>query len=76
MSVEAPHDSTVRQKTQLIFVVILVSMTIILPIWYVTEVGIDFDDELVKTIIVGSWTLAIAGAGMAFSQIGLGRQVT
>ena len=69
------EDKT-RQKMQLAFVLILVTMSIALPAWYVIEVGIQSDDELVKTILVGAWTLTIAGAGMAFSQIGLGRKVT
>jgi hypothetical protein len=69
------EDKT-RQKMQLAFVLILVSMSIALPAWYVIEVGIQSDDELVKTILVGAWTLTIAGAGMAFSQIGLGRKVS
>lgn len=65
-----------RQKMQLAFILILVSLTVILPTWYVIETGIDAEDEFVKTILVGAWTLAIAGAGMAYSQIGLGRKVS
>lgn len=71
----AVEDKT-RQRMQLAFVLILVSMSIALPAWYVVETGISTDDELVKTILIGAWTLTIAGAGMAFSQIGLGRKVT
>ncbi len=71
----AVEDKT-RQKMQLAFVLILVSLTIALPSWYVFETGITSEDELVKTILIGSWTLAIAGAGMAYSQIGLGRKVS
>lgn len=70
-----PNDP-VRQKIQLAFILILVSLTIVLPSWYVYTIGIDAEDELVRTILVGSWTLAIAGAGMAYSQLGLGRKVT
>lgn len=69
------EDKT-RQRMQLAFVLILVTLTIALPTWYVLEEGISSNDELVKTILVGSWTLAIAGAGMAYSQIGLGRKVS
>ena len=69
------EDKT-RQRIQLAFVLILVAMSISLPAWYVIEKGITSDDDLVKTVLVGAWTLTIAGAGMAFSQIGLGRKVT
>lgn len=75
MSVQTPNDPF-RQKIQIIFVIILVSMSISMPLMYVYHVGIATDDEFIKTILIGSWTLAIAGAGMAFSQIGLGRKVS
>lgn len=75
MSVQTPNDPF-RQKMQLAFVLILVIITISLPLMYVYHVGVASDDEFVKTILIGSWTLAIAGAGMAYSQIGLGRKVS
>jgi len=74
MSIETPD--IFRQRMQLAFVLILVTLTIALPIWYVFKIGISADDEFVKTVLIGSWTLAIAGAGMAYSQIGLGRKVS
>jgi len=71
-----PTDDITRQRIQLALAVVLVSLAIFFPVWYVVTVGITADNELVNTIIVGSWTLAIAGAGAAFSLFGLGRKIS
>lgn len=65
-----------RQNIQLGIALALVIIAIGIPVLYVAEKGVTSDDELIKTIVVGSWTLAIAGAGAAFSLFGLGRKVS
>jgi len=65
-----------REKIQLGIALVLVVLAISIPTWYVLEVGITAEDELVKQIVIGSWTLVVAGAGAAFSLYGLGRKVT
>jgi len=75
MSAQQPPDIW-RQRTQLAIAIILVGIVIAVPTWYVIETGITADNETVTTIVVGSWTLAIAGAGAAFSLFGLGRKVS
>jgi hypothetical protein len=75
MSTQTPNDPA-RQKMQLILVGILVAISLLIPSWYVLTVGIASGDETVKTIVIASMTLVIAGMGMAYSQLGLGRRVT
>ena len=64
-----------RQNIQVILAIVLVSIAIIMPVWYVISVGITAEDSLVNTMITAAWTLSIAGAGAAFSLFGLGRKV-
>jgi uncharacterized membrane protein len=64
-----------RQNIQLILALVLVSISIILPVWYIITVGITADNTLVTTMITAAWALSIAGAGAAFSLFGLGRKV-
>jgi len=65
-----------REKLQLLIAVTLVALIISIPAFYVLDKGVGGDDSLVKTIVTGSWTLLIAGAGAAFSLFGLGRKVS
>ena len=69
-------NDTIRQYTQLVLAIILVSIAIVFPVWYVVDVGVTSEDEFVGTVVTGAWTLAIAGAGAAFSLFGLGRKVS
>lgn len=76
MSTQTNPSDVLRQRAQIAIAVTLVIMVIAIPAWYVIEVGITEDNETVNMIIIGSWTLAIAGAGAAFSLFGLGRKVS
>ncbi len=77
MSSNEPNSPDVwRQGIQLAIAVTLIVLVISIPAWYVIATGITTDDEMVNTIVIGSWTLAIAGAGAAFSLFGLGRKVS
>lgn len=73
---QTPEQDKARQRFQLGVAMTLVIASMIFPFWYVWEKGILADDELVKTIVIGFWTLVVAGAGMAYSIFGLGRKVT
>ncbi len=64
-----------REKIQLGLALTLVLMAISVPTAYIVSVGISADNEIVKTIVIGSYTLVVAGAGAAFSLFGLGRKV-
>ncbi len=71
-----PSPDIWRQRIQLGIAVTVVILAIGIPIWYVIRVGITSDNELVQTMITGFWVLTIAGAGAAYSLLGLGRKVT
>ena len=76
MSETQTQNDPFRQKVQMAFVIVLVTMAITLPLLYVYHVGIATEDDFIKNVLIGSWTLVVAGIGMAFSQIGLGRKVS
>ena len=77
MSSNEPNSPDVwRQRIQLVIAVTLIVLVVAIPAWYVISIGITAEDEMVNTIVIGSWTLAIAGAGAAFSLFGLGRKVS
>ena len=65
-----------REKIQLVIAVILIGLIMAIPATFVYLTGVTGDNELVKTIVTGSWTLVVAGAGAAFSLFGLGRKVS
>jgi len=70
------ETSPLRQNIQMALVLVLISVSIGMPVWYVVEVGVTSEDEFVQTVVTGSWVLTIAGAGAAFSYFGLGRKVS
>ena len=72
---DTPNDP-IRQKMQLVVIAALIIGCFIVVGAYVNAQGLTSGDEIVKLIVMAAVTLMIAGAGAAWSLIGMGRKVT
>lgn len=82
MSIEGDMSSTVtpddkyRRQIQLVVIAACIIGCFMVVGGYVFTKGLTSGDKIVEMVVMGAVTLIIAGAGMAWSQIGLGRRVT
>lgn len=59
------------EDMQKIVMAILISFAILINVAYVATEG--FEDEFVKTIVVGSWTVVLLAIGASFRKLGLSK---